>query len=81
MLFFSLDWSANASAQGGGRTTVASAHLFPLIQREEIAEGAMAFNFGQSLDLTLMDPPEPDAEGNEQKIEILTGKHRAGRYH
>lgn len=25
--------------------------------------------------------PEPDAEGNEQKIEILTGKHRAGLYH
>lgn len=72
-------------------STTTSAHVSTLKKREEIAGGTMAFCFtkppdfqfraGQSLDLTLMDPPEPDAEGNGQKIEILTGKHRAGLYH
>jgi hypothetical protein len=53
-----------------------SAHTASLTQREEIAEGAMAIHFakpadfqfgaGQSMDLTLLNPPETDAEGNSQ---------------
>jgi hypothetical protein len=45
-----------------------------LIRREEVAEGTMAFHFekpfrfafkaGQSADVTLIDPPDTDAEGN-----------------
>lgn len=45
-----------------------------LVSKEQVAEGTMLFKFekpagfeyraGQSIDLTLMDPPETDAEGN-----------------
>ncbi len=45
-----------------------------LTSRQEVAERTMAFRFerpvgwrfkaGQSVDLTLLDPPETDAEGN-----------------
>ena len=45
-----------------------------LVRREEVAEGTMAFHFekpsgfkfkaGQFADVTLIDPPETDAEGN-----------------
>lgn len=55
-------------------TTATSAHTVPLIKREEVAEGTMAFHFarpadfqfraGQSIDMTLLNPPETDAEGN-----------------
>jgi ferredoxin-NADP reductase len=63
-------------------TTVTSAHTFPLIQREEIAEGTMAFHFakpadfqfraGQSIDMTLLNPPETDAEGNTRAFSIAS---------
>ena len=50
------------------------AHIVKLKDRREVAEGTMAFFFdkpagfefagGQSIDLTLLKPPETDAEGN-----------------
>jgi len=54
--------------------TATSAHTVSLIKREEVAEGTMAFHLakpadfqfraGQSIDMTLLNPPETDAEGN-----------------
>jgi ferredoxin-NADP reductase len=51
-----------------------------LLSKEEVAEGTMAFHFskpegfvwkaGQSIDLTLIDPPETDAEGNTRAYSI-----------
>jgi len=56
--------------------------MVKLQQREEIAEGTMAFHFekprgwafkaGQSLDMTLLDPPETDAEGNTRAFSIAS---------
>jgi ferredoxin-NADP reductase len=53
-----------------------------LTKREEIAEGTMAFHFakpadfqfraGQSIDLTLLNPPETDAEGNSRAFSIAS---------
>lgn len=53
-----------------------------LRQREEVAEGTMAFHFekpsgwsfkpGQSLDMTLIDPPETDSEGNTRAFSIAS---------
>jgi ferredoxin-NADP reductase len=55
---------------------------FSLIRREEIAFGTMAFYFtraagfefrpGQSVDMTLIDPPETDAEGNTRAFSIAS---------
>jgi ferredoxin-NADP reductase len=59
-----------------------SAQTAPLTKREEIAEGTMAFHFakpadfqfraGQSMDLTLLNPPETDAEGNSRAFSIAS---------
>ena len=59
-----------------------SVHTAPLTKREEIAEGTMAFHFakpadfqfraGQSIDLTLLNPPETDAEGNSRAFSIAS---------
>lgn len=56
-----------------------------LRSREEIAEGTMAFRFekpanftfkaGQALDMTLLDPPETDAEGNTRAFSIASAPH------
>jgi ferredoxin-NADP reductase len=53
-----------------------------LIRREEVAEGTMAFHFekpsgfafkaGQSADVTLIDPPDTDAEGNTRTLSIAS---------
>jgi ferredoxin-NADP reductase len=53
-----------------------------LIRREEVAEGTMAFHFekpsrfafkaGQSSDVTLIDPPDTDAEGNTRTFSIAS---------
>jgi ferredoxin-NADP reductase len=53
-----------------------------LANRKEIAEGTMAFHFerpagfefkaGQSLDLSLVNPPETDAEGNTRAFSIAS---------
>jgi len=63
-------------------STATPAHTAPLIKREEIAEGTMAFHFakppdfqfrpGQSMDLTLLNPPETDAEGNTRAFSIAS---------
>ncbi len=53
-----------------------------LLSRVEVAEGTMAFHFekpsgfnfkaGQSTDVTLIDPPETDAEGNTRTFSIAS---------
>jgi ferredoxin-NADP reductase len=53
-----------------------------LLNREEVAEGTMAFHFeklpgfefkpGQTTDLTLLNPPETDAEGNIRTFSIAS---------
>ena len=53
-----------------------SAIKIKLIERLEVAQNTMAFRFekpdgwafkaGQSVDMTLLEPPETDAEGNTQ---------------
>jgi ferredoxin-NADP reductase len=59
-------------------------HALPskLVSKQEVAEGTMAFRFekpagwkyqaGQTLDLTLVDPPETDAEGNIRTFTIAS---------
>jgi len=59
-----------------------SAHTAPLTRCDEIAEGTMAFHFakpadfqfrpGQSIDLTLLNPPQTDAEGNTRAFSIAS---------
>ena len=54
--------------------------IVKLMRTEEIAEGTMAFHFtrppgfvfrpGQSIDMTLIDPPETDGEGNTRAFSI-----------
>jgi len=56
-----------------------------LRSREEIAEGTMAFRFeipvnwtfkpGQSIDMTVLDPPETDVEGNTRSFTIASAPH------
>jgi ferredoxin-NADP reductase len=58
-----------------------------LVRRETVAEGTMAFYFskpagfahqaGQSLLLTLVDPPETDNEGNARTFTIASAPHEA----
>ena len=57
-----------------------------LVSREEVAEGTMAFHFekplgfkfksGQFADVTLIDPPETDAEGNTRTFSIASPPFR-----
>jgi ferredoxin-NADP reductase len=59
--------------------------LCRLIDRQEVAEGTMAFHFekptgwtfkpGQYLDMTLLDPPETDSEGNIRSFSIASSPH------
>ena len=63
-------------------TTTTLVNTTVLRKREEIAEGTMAFHFdkppgfefrpGQSLDWTLIDPPETDGEGNIRAFSIAS---------
>lgn len=63
-------------------TTATSTHSVPIAKHEEVAEGTMAFHFakpadfhfraGQSVDVTLLDPPETDAEGNTRAFSIAS---------
>ena len=58
------------------------AHVVKLKDRKEVAEGTMAFFFdkpagfefvgGQSIDLTLLKPPETDAEGNTRALSLAS---------
>lgn len=69
-----------------GSATAESSFLgVKLIGREEVAERTMAFRFekpagwafkpGQSLDMTLLEPPETDAEGNTRAFSIASAPH------
>ena len=63
-------------------------HTTRLKNRTEVAEGTMAFHFekpmdfqftpGQFADLTLIDPPETDAEGNSRTFSIASAPHEEG---
>lgn len=56
-----------------------------LLSRQEIAEGTMAFHFqrpanwvfkaGQFLDMTLLNPPETDSEGNIRSFSVASAPH------
>jgi ferredoxin-NADP reductase len=58
-----------------------------LKRKEDVAEGTMAFHFekppgfqfkpGQYADLTLMNPPETDGEGNIRSFSIASAPHEA----
>lgn len=62
--------------------TVSPVYTPTLSGREEIAEGTMAFHItkpadfqfraGQSIDLTLIDPPETDSEGNTRAFSLAS---------
>jgi ferredoxin-NADP reductase len=67
-------------------TSVTSPAVTSVLQgRREVAQGTMAFRFqkppgwqfkaGQYLDMTLIDPPETDAEGNTRSFSIASGPH------
>jgi len=57
-------------------------YIAKLTKREQIAEGTMAFYFdrpagfefvgGQSMDFTLIDPPQTDAEGNRRTFSLAS---------
>lgn len=57
-------------------------HRPKLLSRVEVAKGTMAFHFekppgfdfkpGQSADLTLLNPPETDSEGNTRTFSIVS---------
>jgi ferredoxin-NADP reductase len=61
---------------------LASTYTAVLKHREEIAEGTMAlhlekpsgfeFRPGQSIDLTLINPPESDSQGNSRAFSIAS---------
>src|SRR5215472_8730648 len=63
-------------------TIATSAHLAAFTKHEEIAERTMAFHFikpadfqfrpGQAIILTLLNPPETDAEGNRRTFSIAS---------
>ena len=63
-------------------TTATSAHTAQLTKCEEIAEGTVAFHFarpadfqfraGQAMDLTLLNSPETDEEGNTRTFSIAS---------
>lgn len=60
-------------------------HETRLLRRETVAEGTMAFHFykpsgfrhqaGQSLLLTLVNPPETDGEGNSRTFTVASAPH------
>src|SRR5438128_12370319 len=63
-------------------TEVSTGHTAKLNGREQVAEGTMAFYFdkpngfefraGQALDITLLNPPETDSEGNVRTFSIAS---------
>jgi len=67
--------------------TGTSAHTVSLIKREEVAESAMAFHFAkpadfqfrarQSIDMTLLNPPETDAEGNTRTFTLASAPFKS----
>lgn len=67
--------------------SVSSALMCAMVDRREIAERTMAFYIekpkgwvfkaGQSIDLTLPDPPETDAEGNTRAFSLASAPHES----
>jgi len=65
--------------------TTPTSHETKLLAREEVAAGTMAFRFtrpegfifkaGQSIDVTLIDPPETDAEGDTRTFSIASAPY------
>lgn len=65
--------------------TYSDVYTVKLLDREEVAEGTMAFRFekpahfvfapGQFVDMTLVDPPETDAEGNGRTFSVASAPH------
>ena len=63
-------------------TEVSTGHRVKLNGREDVAEGTMAFHFdkpngfefraGQAIDITLLNPPETDSEGNIRTFSIAS---------
>jgi ferredoxin-NADP reductase len=63
-------------------TEVPSGHMAKLNGREQVAEGTMAFDFdkpngfefraGQAVDITVLNPPETDSEGNIRTFSIAS---------
>jgi ferredoxin-NADP reductase len=63
-------------------TVLMADQKYKLTRREEVAEGTIAFHFekpsgfdfkaGQSADVTLIDPPDTDAEGNTRTFSIAS---------
>ena len=59
-----------------------------LLSKETVAEGTMAFHLakpagfrfeaGQSMNLSLIDPPETDAKGNARTFSIVSAPHETG---
>ena len=66
-------------------TTVSPVTLSKLVSRHEVAERTTTFRFekpsnwtfkaGQCLDMTLLDPPETDAEGNTRTFSLASAPH------
>jgi ferredoxin-NADP reductase len=66
-------------------TTASAITRSKLVTRQQVAERTFAFHFekppnwtfkaGQALDLTLLDPPETDAEGNTRAFSIASSPH------
>jgi ferredoxin-NADP reductase len=65
--------------------THSDVYTVTLMHRQDVAEGTMAFRFkkpahfvftpGQFMELTLVDPPETDAEGNGRAFSIASAPH------
>jgi NAD(P)H-flavin reductase len=68
-----------------GTTAASPRFMCKLEDRQEVAEGTMAFRFdkplgwtfeaGQHLDMTLLDPSETDSEGNVRSFTIASAPH------
>lgn len=69
----------------GAAAPISPTYTVKLIDRREVAERTMAFRFekpagfnfraGQSIDLTLLNPPESDSEGNVRAFSIASAPH------
>lgn len=68
-------------------TAVSPTFMSKLKEREDVAERTIAFRFdkppgwtfkaGQFIDMTLLQPPETDSEGNTRAFSIASGPHEA----
>src|SRR4051794_36127205 len=75
------DRTSRESTLGGNMAIATSVHT-RLQKSDHVSEGTMAFHFvkpagfdyqaGQSIDLTLLNPPETDAEGNTRTFTLAS---------